>query len=72
MAAGVAEKFFWLSKTFSEWFLRVSTLHKFRSNLKGNKKKTVFIVFLGLKDFGGFKDRQEMSRFRVLPRSQVL
>ena len=64
MAAGVAEKFFWLSKTFSERFLRVSTPHKFRSNLKGNNKKPVFIVFLGLKDFGGLKTDKRCHDFR--------
>ena len=30
-------------------------------------KNPVFIEFLGLKDFGGFKGRREMSRFQVVP-----
>ena len=66
MAAGVAEKRFGFSRRFLEVFFALSTAHEFRSNSKGNinnnnnnNKKTVFIVFLGLKDFGGFKDRQE-------------
>ena len=69
MTAGIAEKFFWLSKTFSGRFLRAVYPSRVRVNLKGKQKqkKTVFIVFLGSKDFGGFKDRQEMSRFQVLP-----
>ena len=68
MTAGIAEKFFWLSKTFSGRFLRAVYPSRVRVNLKGKqKKKTVFIAFRGSKDFGGFKDRQEMSRFQVLP-----
>ena len=69
MTAGIAEKFFWLSKTFSGRFLRAVYPSRVRVNLKGKqtKKKTVFIAFLASKDFGGFKDRQEMSRFQVLP-----
>ena len=68
MAAGVAEKRFGFSRRFLEVFFALSTAHEFRSNSKGNinnnnnnnnNKKTVFIVFLGLKDFGGFTDRQE-------------
>ena len=66
MAAGVAEKFFGFPKRFLEVFFALSTPHEFRSNSKGNKKP-VAVVFLGLKDFGGFKDRQEMSRFQVVP-----
>ena len=46
-------------RRFVEVFFALSTPHEFRSNSKGNKKNPVFIVFLGLKDFGGFKDRQE-------------
>ena len=30
-------------------------------------KNPVFITFLGLKDCGGFKGRQEMSRYQVVP-----
>ena len=67
MAAGVAEKFLWLSKTFSGRFLRAFYPSQIQVQFKGKRKKAVFIVFLSLKDFGGFKDRQKMSRFHVLP-----
>ena len=30
-------------------------------------KNPVFITILGLKDCGGFKGRQEMSRYKVVP-----
>ena len=55
---------------FLEIFFALSTPHGFRSNLNENKqtnKQKVVIVFLGLKDFGGFKGRREMSRFQVVP-----
>jgi len=54
MAAESWRNFCWLSKTFSGNFLRVVYPTGLRSNSKENKKKTVFIVFLDLKDFGGF------------------
>ena len=56
---------FWLSKAFSRSFLRPVYPSRVQVKFKGKQqqqqegKKTVFIVFLGLKDFGGFKDRQE-------------
>ena len=52
-------------RRFLEIFFALSTPHGFRSNSKENKQtiKNVFIVFLGLRDFGGFKGRREMSRF---------
>ena len=65
MAAGVVEKFLWLSKTFCGSFLRAVYPSRVQVKFKGKQqqqqqeKKPVFIVFLGLKDFGGFKDRQE-------------
>ena len=66
--------FFGFPRRFLEGFFALSTPHEFGSTSKGNKKKkkTVFIAFLASKDFGGFKDRQEMSRFQVLPWSQFL
>ena len=72
MAAGVADKFFCLSKTLSGRFLRAFYPSQAQVQIKGTQKNPVFTVFLGLKDFGGFKDRQEVSRFQVLPRSQFL
>ena len=53
-------------RRFLEIFFALATPHGFRSNSKENKQKVV-IVFLGLKDFGGFKGRREMSRFQVVP-----
>ena len=63
MAAESWRNFCWLSKTFSGNFLRAVYPSRVEVKFKG-KQKTVFIVFLDLKDFGGFKGRREMSRFQ--------
>ena len=47
------EIFVGLPRRFLEIFFALSNPHGFRSNSK-ESKKTVFIVFLDLKDFGGF------------------
>ena len=60
------EFFSGFQRRFLEIFFALATPHGFRSNSKENKQKVV-IVFLGLKDFGGFKGRREMSRFQVVP-----
>ena len=39
---------------------------------KGKQKIPVFIAFLGLKYFGGFKGKREVSLFQVRYRSQFL
>ena len=57
------EIFFGFPRRFLEVFLALSTHHAFRSNSKENKSYS----YHGLKDFGGFKGRQEMSRFQVVP-----
>ena len=57
-------------RRFLEIFSALATPDGLRSNSKENKqtnKQKVVIVFLGLKDFGGFKGRREMSRFQVVP-----
>ena len=56
MAAGDTENIFWLSETFSGRFPRAFYPSRVQVKFKGkqtNKKKEFFIVFLGLKDFGG-------------------
>ena len=45
-------------RRFLEFFFALTTPHGFRSDSKENKQTKYFIVFLGLKDFGGFKLRQ--------------
>ena len=63
-----AENFFFcFQRRILEIFFALATPHGFRSNSKENKKKTVFITFLGLKDCGGFKGRRDMSRYQVVP-----
>ena len=58
MEAGDTEKFFWLSGTFSGRFPRTfypsRVQVKFKGKQTNKQKKPVFILFLGLKDFGGF------------------
>ena len=56
-------------RRFLEIVFALSTPHGFRSNQRKTNKETkkVVILFLGLKDFGGFKGRREMSRFQVVP-----
>ena len=54
MAAESWRNFCWLSKTFSGNFLRAVYPTRVKVKFKGKQKKKVFIVFLGLKDFGGF------------------
>ena len=58
--------FFGFPGRFLEIFLMLSTPQGLRSNSKENKK-TVFIVFFDLKDFGGQKRRREKSPFQVVP-----
>ena len=60
MAAGVAEKFFWLSKTFSGSFVLIVYSSQDQVKLKGKRDNQFFIVLHGLKDF-------RMSRFQVVP-----
>ena len=69
MAAGSRRNLFWLS--FQDVFWKFSSrclppTGSGQIQRKTNKQKVV-IVFLGLKDFGGFKGRREMSRFQVVP-----
>ena len=67
MAAETRIIFFWLSKTFSGNFLRAGYPSRLQVKFKGKQKNPVFITILGLKDCGGFKGRQEMSRYQVVP-----
>ena len=65
MAAASRRNLSWLSFqdvfwTFSSRCLPLTGLGQIQR--KTNKQK-VFIVFIDLKDFGGFKGRREMSRF---------
>ena len=66
MADGVEKKFF---LAFQDVFWKFSwrCLPITRSGQIQRKTNRVRIVFHGLKDFGGFKGRQEMSRFQVVP-----
>ena len=64
MAAETQRNFF--QRRFLEIFFALATPHGFRSNLKENKNP-VRIKIIGLKDCGGFKGRQEMSRYQVVP-----
>ena len=57
------EIFVGFPRRFLEIFFALSNPHRVTSNSK-ESKKTVFIVFFDLKDFGGFKGRREMSRFQ--------
>ena len=54
-------------RSFLEIFFALAIPHWFRSNSKINKKRKVFITILGLKDCDGFKGRQEMSQYQVVP-----
>ena len=65
MADGVEKKFF---LAFQDVFWKFSSrcLPITRSGQIQRKKNRIRIVFYGLKDFGGFKGRQEMSRFQVV------
>ena len=58
-----------VSRTFSGNFLRAVYPSRVQVKLKRKQtnKQKVVIVFLGLKDFDGFKGRREMSRFQVVP-----
>ena len=67
MAAETRRIFFWLSKTFSGNFLRAGYPSRVQVKFKGKQKNPVFITILGLKHSGGFKGRQEMSRYQVVP-----
>ena len=67
MAAETRKIFFWLSKTFSGNFLRAGYPSRVQVKFKGKQKTQFFITILGLKDCGGFKGRQEMSRYQVVP-----
>ena len=62
MAAETRILFFWLANAFSGNFLRAGYPSWVQVKFKG-KHKTI----LGLKDCGGFKGRQEMSRYQVAP-----
>ena len=62
MAAEKRRIFFWPSKTFSGRFLRAGYPSRVQVKFKGKQKNQ-----FGLKDCGGFKGRQEMSRYRVVP-----
>ena len=53
-------------RSFLEIFFALATPHGLRSNSKENKNP-LFITILSLKDCGGFKGRQEMSRYQVVP-----
>ena len=66
MADGVEKKFF---LAFQDVFWKFSSrcLPITRSGQIQRKTNRIRIVFHGLKDFGGFKGRQEMSRFQVVP-----
>ena len=66
MAAETRRIFFWLSKTFLEIFFALATPHGL-GQIQRKTKNPVFITILGLKDCGGFKGRQEMSRYQVVP-----
>ena len=52
-------------RSFLEIFFALATPHGFRSNSKENKNPFV-ITILGLKDYGGFKGRQEVSQYQVV------
>ena len=69
MAAETRRYFFWLSKTFSGNFLRAGHPSRVQVKFQGKQQqeKTAFITILGLKDCGGFKGRQEMSGYKVVP-----
>ena len=66
MADGVEKKVF---LAFQDVFWKFSSrcLPITRSGQIQRKTNRIRIVFHGLKDFGGFKGRQEMSRFQVVP-----
>ena len=67
MAAGVAEK---CVLAFQDVFWKFSSRCLPLTSSAGQierKTNRIRIVFLGLEDFGGFKGRQEMSRFQVVP-----
>ena len=71
MAAASRRNLFWVS--FQEVFWKYSSrclplTGSGQIQRKTNKQTNkVVIVFLCLKDFGGFKGRREMSRFQVVP-----
>ena len=65
--AETRRNFLGLSKTFSGSFLRAGYPARVQVKFKGKQKNPVFITILGLKDCGGFKGRQEMSRYQVVP-----
>ena len=67
MAAETRIIFFWLANTFSGNFLRAGYPSRVQVKFKGKQKNPVFITILGLKDCGGFKGRQEISRYQVVP-----
>ena len=58
------EFFSGFQKRFLDIFFALATPHGFRSR---KTKNPVFITILGLKNCGGFKGRQEMSRYQVVP-----
>ena len=66
MAAGVAEKFF-LSFQDVFWNFSSRCLPLTSSGKIQRKTNCIRFLFLGLKDLGDFRGRQERSRFLVVP-----
>ena len=66
MADGVAKKCF-LAFQDVFWKFSLRCIPITRSGQIQRKTNRIRIVFHGLKDFGGFKGRREMSRFQVVP-----
>ena len=67
MAGETRRIFFWLSKTFSGNFLCAGYPSRVLVKFKDKQQQKVFITTLGLKDCDGFKGRQEMSQYQVVP-----
>ena len=66
------EKKFFLAFQDVFWKFSSRCLPITRSGQIQRKTNRILIVFHDLKDFGGFKGRQEMSRFQVVPFAIVL
>ena len=66
MATKRGEFFCGFQRHFLKIFFALAIPHS-SGQIQRKTKNPVFITILGLKDCGGFKGRQEMSRYQVVP-----